>query len=90
MLDVKMPRVSGLEVLRQIKGAPDLARIPVVVVSSSYEDVDLKEANQLGASAYVVKPVRFQDFVDAVKTIGAFWGVLNILPTEQHKYRARR
>jgi len=90
MLDVKMPKVNGLEVLRQVKGAPDLARIPVVVISSSYEDIDLKEANQLGASAYVVKPVRFEDFVAAVKTIGNFWGVLNILPGEQHKYRAQR
>jgi two-component system response regulator len=88
MLDVKMPKVSGLEVLRQIKNSPNLARIPVVVISSSYEEVDLKEASNLEASAYVVKPVRFQDFVDAVRTIGNFWGMLNILPSEQHKYHA--
>lgn len=85
-----VPKVNGLEVLRQIKDSPNLARIPVVVISSSYEEVDLKEANKLGASAYVVKPVRFQDFVDAVKAIGYFWGVLNILPSEQHKYHANR
>ena len=55
------------------------AHIPVVMLSSSCEELDLKEAQRLGASAYVVKPVRFQDFVDAVRTIGKFWGVLNVL-----------
>jgi CheY-like chemotaxis protein len=79
LLDLKMPKVNGLEVLRQIKKTPELADIPVVMLSSSCEELDLKEAQQLGASAYVVKPVRFQDFVDAVKTIGKFWGVLNAL-----------
>jgi two-component system, response regulator len=79
LLDLKMPKVNGLEVLRQMKEAPELADIPVVMLSSSCEELDLKEAQQLGASAFVVKPVRFQDFVDAVKTIGKFWGVLNVL-----------
>jgi two-component system response regulator len=79
LLDLKMPKVNGLEVLRQMKTSPELADIPVVMLSSSCEELDLKEAQQLGASAYVVKPVRFQDFVDAVKTIGKFWGVLNVL-----------
>ena len=79
LLDLKMPKVDGLEVLRQMKEAPELADIPVVMLSSSSLALDLKEALRLGASAYVIKPVRFQDFVDAVKTIGRFWGVLNVL-----------
>jgi CheY-like chemotaxis protein len=79
LLDLKMPKVNGLEVLRIIKESPELADIPVVMLSSSCEELDLKEAQHLGASAYVVKPVRFQDFVDAVKTIGKFWAVLNVL-----------
>jgi two-component system, response regulator len=85
LLDLKMPKVSGLEVLRQMKGHQELAKIPVVMLSSSCEELDLQEARQLGASAYVVKPVRFIDFADAVKAIGKFWGVLNVLrPDEIH------
>jgi CheY-like chemotaxis protein len=79
LLDLKMPKVNGLEVLREMKETPALKEIPVVMLSSSCEELDLKEAQRLGASAYVVKPVRFQDFVDAVRTIGKFWGVLNVL-----------
>jgi CheY-like chemotaxis protein len=79
LLDLKMPKVSGLEVLREMKQTPALADIPVVMLSSSCEELDLKEARRLGAAAYVVKPVRFQDFVDAVRTIGKFWAVLNVL-----------
>lgn len=79
LLDLKMPKVNGLEVLRVMKTSPDLANVPVVMLSSSCEELDLKEAQQLGANAYVMKPVRFADFVDAVKTIGKFWGELNVL-----------
>jgi CheY-like chemotaxis protein len=79
LLDLKMPKLNGLEVLRAMKTDPQLASIPVVMLSSSREELDLKEAQRLGASAYVVKPVRFQDFADAVKTIGKFWGILNAL-----------
>ena len=79
LLDIKMPKVNGLEVLRDVKETPELADIPVVMLSSSREEINLKEAQDLGASAYVVKPVRFHDFVDAVKIIGKFWGVLNVL-----------
>jgi CheY-like chemotaxis protein len=79
LLDLKMPKVSGLEVLRHVKESPGLADIPVVMLSSSCEELDLREAQRLGADAYVVKPVNFHDFVDAVKTIGKFWGVLNVL-----------
>ena len=79
LLDLKMPKVNGLELLRQRKDNSELHDIPVVMLSSSCEELDLKEARRLGASAYLVKPVRFQDFVDAVKTIGKFWGILNVL-----------
>lgn len=80
LLDLKMPRVDGLEVLRQMKGAPALKTIPVVIMTSSREDRDLQQAYDLGVNAYVVKPVKFQAFVDAVKQVGAFWAVLNEPP----------
>ena len=79
LLDLKMPKVNGLEVLRQIKTSPELASIPVVILSSSCQEVELQEAQKLGADAYVLKPVRFKDFVEAIKIIGKFWGGLNVL-----------
>ncbi len=85
LLDLKMPKVNGIEVLREMKSNPGLVDIPVVMLSSSCEELDLKEAQRLGASAYVVKPSRLRDFVDAVKTIGKFWGVLNVLPYGKHR-----
>lgn len=80
LLDLKMPKVDGLEVLRQIKNDPELKTIPVVVMTSSREDRDLHAAYQLGVNAYVVKPLKFPEFVDAVKQVGAFWAVLNEPP----------
>jgi CheY-like chemotaxis protein len=80
LLDLKMPRVNGMEVLRQIKGDDALKTIPVVVMTSSREDQDLVETYKLGVNAYVVKPVRFENFVEAVKQVGAFWAVLNEPP----------
>lgn len=80
LLDLKMPRVDGLEVLRQIKDDPELMTIPVVVMTSSREDRDLQAAYQLGVNAYVVKPLKFPEFVDAVRQVGAFWAVLNEPP----------
>jgi CheY-like chemotaxis protein len=80
LLDLKMPKVDGLEVLRQIKGDPALKMIPVVVMTSSREEQDLLNSYQLGVNAYVVKPVQFHEFVDAVKQVGGFWGVLNEPP----------
>lgn len=80
LLDLKMPKVDGLEVLRRIKSDPVLKQIPVVVMTSSREDQDLQAAYQLGVNAYVVKPVKFPEFVDAVKQVGAFWAVLNEPP----------
>ena len=80
LLDLKMPKVGGIEVLRQINGEPGLAMIPVVVMTSSREDRDLQAAYQLGVNAYVVKPIKFEDFIDAVKQVGAFWALLNEPP----------
>lgn len=80
LLDLKMPRVDGMEVLRQIKADPDLKTIPVVIMTSSREERDLLDSYQLGVNAYVVKPVKFQSFVEAVRQVGAFWAVLNEPP----------
>jgi CheY-like chemotaxis protein len=82
LLDLKMPKVDGLEVLRQIKGDPALKTIPVVVMTSSREEQDLVRSYELGVNAYVVKPVKFHEFVDAVKQLGAFWAVLNETPPD--------
>lgn len=81
LLDLKMPKVDGLEVLRQIKGEPGLDTIPIVMMTSSREDRDLQAAYRLGVNAYVVKPMQFRDFVDVVKQVGAFWAVLNEAPS---------
>ena len=80
LLDLKLPKVDGLEVLRQMKGEPALKMIPVVMMTSSREEQDLLDSYQLGVNAYVVKPLKFQDFVEAVKQVGAFWGVINEVP----------
>lgn len=80
LLDLKMPRVDGLEVLRQIKSDPKLKVIPVVVMTSSREEPDLVKSYELGVNAYVVKPVKFEEFVEAVKQLGAFWAILNERP----------
>lgn len=80
LLDLKMPKVDGLEVLRQVKGDPVLKVIPVVVMTSSREEQDLMNSYQLGVNAYVVKPVNFREFVEATKQVGAFWAVLNEAP----------
>jgi two-component system, response regulator len=80
LLDLKMPKVDGLEVLRQIKSDPVLKTIPVVVMTSSREEQDLVRSYELGVNAYVVKPVKFGAFVEAVKQVGAFWAILNEPP----------
>jgi CheY-like chemotaxis protein len=82
LLDLKMPRLDGLEVLRQVKGDPDLRTIPVVIMTSSREERDLVESYRLGVNAYVVKPVDFEQFVAAVKEVGMFWAVVNEPPPE--------
>jgi CheY-like chemotaxis protein len=83
LLDLKMPKVDGLEVLRVIKADPAMRSIPIVVLTSSREEQDLVRSYDLGVNAYVVKPVAFEAFVDAVKTLGGFWAVLNELPPAQ-------
>ncbi|HTB80095.1 MAG TPA: response regulator [Opitutaceae bacterium] len=80
LLDLKMPKVDGLEVLRAIKQDEKLKSIPVVMLTSSREESDLVRSYQLGANAYVVKPVDFQAFLAAVKQLGVFWAMLNEPP----------
>ncbi len=80
LLDLKMPKVDGIEVLRHVKSDPKLKRIPVVVLTSSREEKDLVTSYDLGVNAYVVKPVAFQEFVEAVNKLGGFWAVVNEAP----------
>jgi CheY-like chemotaxis protein len=80
LLDLKMPRVDGIEVLRQVKSDPSLKTIPIVMLTSSREEKDLVESYRLGANAYVVKPVNFTQFTDAVGKIGLFWALVNEPP----------
>ena len=82
LLDLKMPRMDGIEVLRKLKGDEQMRLIPVVVLTSSRESMDLEQCYRLGVNAYVVKPVRFIEFVEAVKQIGVFWGLLNQPPPD--------
>ncbi len=80
LLDLKMPKVDGLEVLRQMKTDPALRLIPVVMLTSSREETDLIKSYDLGTNAYVVKPVGFEQFADAVRQLGIFWAVVNEPP----------
>jgi CheY-like chemotaxis protein len=80
LLDIKMPKVSGIEVLRVMKADPALRNIPVVMMTSSREGPDMEECYRLGVNAYVVKPMVFQDFIEAVKVTGLFWAVFNEHP----------
>ncbi len=80
LLDIKMPRVDGIEVLKRIKGDEKLRLIPVVMLTSSREEKDLAESYQLGVNAYVVKPIDFGDFLRAVKELGVFWAIINEKP----------
>lgn len=80
LLDIKMPRVDGLEVLRTIKADPHLKNIPVVILTSSREERDLIESYRLGVNAFVVKPVDFEQFINAVKQLGIFWALINERP----------
>ena len=80
LLDIKMPRKDGLEVLREIRGDPALKRIPVVILTSSREERDLITSYDLGVNAYVVKPVDFPSFIEAVKELGMFWVLINERP----------
>lgn len=79
-LDLKMPKVDGLEVLRQVKSHPVLKEIPVVMMTSSREEVDLTRSYELGVNAYVVKPMQFQESIELLQRLGEFWLKLNELP----------
>jgi CheY-like chemotaxis protein len=81
LLDLKLPKVDGLEVLHQIKTDRKLRRIPVAMLTSSREERDLLRSYDIGTNAYVVKPITYQAFVEAIKEIGLFWGVINQAPS---------
>jgi CheY-like chemotaxis protein len=82
LLDLKLPKVDGLEVLAQLKSDPEMKGIPIVVLTSSREEPDLIRSYNLGTNAYVVKPVHFYEFVDAIKGLGLFWAVINQPPPD--------
>ncbi len=82
LLDLKMPKIDGLDVLRALKADDQLKTIPVVMLTSSREEQDLVSSYKLGVNAYVVKPVDFRAFIDAVRQMGAFWAVINEPPPE--------
>jgi CheY-like chemotaxis protein len=77
LLDISMPKVNGIEVLAKMKSDPHLRTIPVVMLTSSRQGPDVDQCYRLNANAYVVKPVDFEQFADAIRTIGKFWGILN-------------
>ncbi|MGC3959534.1 MAG: response regulator [Verrucomicrobiota bacterium] len=81
-LDLKMPKVDGMEVLRTVKADAALRTIPIVMLTSSREEVDLVKSYQLGVNAYVVKPVGFEQFTDAIRQLGIFWALLNEPPPQ--------
>ena len=85
LLDLKMPRVDGLEVLRQIKSDPALRHIPVVMLTSSREEKDLVQSYDLGVNAFVVKPVDFDQFLKAIRALGMFWVIVNEPPPAKPK-----
>ena len=80
LLDIKMPKVDGLEVLRRMRSDAELKSVPAVILTSSREERDLLEGYKLGVNAYVVKPVDFREFIGAVKSLGLFWAVINEPP----------
>ncbi len=82
VLDLKLPRVDGLEVLRQVKSDPRLKNIPIVMLTSSREEADLKASYSLGANAFVVKPVGFEEYTQALQALGSFWTTVNEPPPE--------
>lgn len=87
IMDIKMPRMNGIEVLQEIRKDPLLCKLPVVILTSSGEEKDVCASYELGVNAYVVKPVNFPNFVDAVKQVCVFWAVLNELPADNgHMY----
>ena len=82
-LDLKLPKVGGLEVLRQLKSIPDTKKIPVVIVTSSNQDPDIETAYELGANSYVVKPVDYEKFTETINHLGLYWLVVNEFPKNE-------
>jgi CheY-like chemotaxis protein len=82
LMDIKMPRMNGLETLQAIRSDAALKMLPVVILSSSREEQDLMRSYELGVNAYVVKPVDFKEFIKAIKLIGVFWALINELPIQ--------
>jgi two-component system response regulator len=80
LLDLKMPKISGIEVLEIIKADPNLKSIPIIILTSSKEDLDIQKCYALGANSYIVKPVESDNFFNAIKEIGLYWLVLSQLP----------
>lgn len=80
LLDVKLPKISGLEVLQRVRQDSRLSRIPVVMLTSSREDPDVSRSYELGANSYIVKPVDFRQFKEAIKLVGLYWQTRNIAP----------
>ena len=80
LLDLKLPKVDGLQVLEAIKGDPELQAVPVVMLTASREEKDLLRSYKLGVNAYVVKPVGFKEFIEGIQDLGIFWAVLNEPP----------
>ena len=86
LLDLKLPKVDGLEVLHEIRSTPGLKSVPVVMLTSSKEEQDLLRSYELGVNAYVIKPVDFKEFVKAIADLGIFWAVLNEPPPGSLRY----
>jgi CheY-like chemotaxis protein len=86
LLDLKLPKVDGLEVLASIRSTPSMKSMPVVMLTSSKEEQDLVRSYELGVNAYVVKPVEFKEFVRAISDLGVFWAVLNEPPPGSQRY----
>jgi CheY-like chemotaxis protein len=80
LLDLKLPKVDGIQVLEKVKSSPETQMVPVVMITSSKEEWDLVRSYKLGVNAYVVKPLQFSQFVDAVKELGVFWALINQPP----------
>ena len=81
LLDIQMPKINGIEVLQRIKSDERLKSIPVVILTSSKEDPDIKKCYALGANSYIVKPVNFESFAESIKNLGFYWLLLNQPPT---------
>jgi two-component system response regulator len=84
LLDLKLPKVDGIEILQRCKSDPRTKRIPIVILTSSREERDLVNSYNLGVNSYVVKPVNFSQFTEAVRQLGLYWMVMNQLPSDMH------